>query len=54
MPRKNIQKKLLEQKNKTKIVNVDNNEKKNVYEKIILQNAEHDDNIDLDGVDQIR
>ena len=24
---------------------------KNVYEKIILQNAEHDDNIDFDGVD---
>ena len=40
-------------KNKTKIVNVDNNEE-NVYEKIILQNAEHDDNIDLDGVNQIR
>ena len=34
-------------------VNVDNN-KENVYEKIILQNAEHDDNIDLDGVDQPR
>ena len=49
MPRK----KLLEQKNKTKIVNVDNNEE-NVYEKIILQNTEHDDNIDLNGVDQIR
>ena len=32
------------------IVNVDNNEE-NVYEKIILQDAEHDDNIDLDGVD---
>ena len=53
MPRKNIQKKLLEQKNKTKIVNVDNNEE-NVYEKIILQDDEHNDNIDLDGVDQIR
>ena len=25
---------------------------KNVYEKIILQDAEHNDNIDLDGVDQ--
>ena len=24
---------------------------KNVYEKIILQDAEHNDNIDLDGVD---
>ena len=23
----------------------------NVYEKIILQDAEHDDNIDLNGVD---
>ena len=39
--------------NKKKIVNVDNNEE-NVYEKIILQNAEHDDNIDIDGVNQIR
>ena len=38
---------------KIKIVNVDNNEE-NVYEKIILQNAEHDDNIDLDEVDQPR
>ena len=53
MPRKHIQKKLLAEKNKTKIVNVDNNEK-NVYEKIILQDVEHDDNIDLDGVNQIR
>ena len=26
----------------------------NVYEKIILQDAEHDDNIDLDGVDKPR
>ena len=25
---------------------------KTVYEKIILQDAEHNDNIDLDGVDQ--
>ena len=40
-------------KNKTKIVNVDNNEE-NVYEKIILQDTKYDDNIDLDGVDQIR
>ena len=32
-----------------KKVNVNNN-KENVYEKIILQDAEHDDNIDLDGV----
>ena len=35
---------------KTKIINVDNNEE-NVYEKIILQDSEHDDNINLDGVD---
>ena len=28
--------------------------KKMSYEKIILQNAEHDDNIDIDGVNQIR
>ena len=38
---------------KKKIVNVDNN-KENVYKKIILQDAEYDDNIDLDGVDQPR
>ena len=37
-------------KKKKKKLNVDNNEE-NVYEKIILQNAGHDDNIDLDGVD---
>ena len=36
-----------------KRVNVDNN-KENVYEKIILQDVEHNDNIDLDGVDQPR
>ena len=41
MPRKIIRIK------KTKIVNVDNNEE-NVYEKIILQNTEHDDNIVLE------
>ena len=40
-------------KKKEKKVNVDNN-KEIVYEKIILQDAEHDDNIDLDGVDQSR
>ena len=34
-------------KTQKKKVNVDNN-KENVYEKIILQDAEHDDNIDLD------
>ena len=33
-----------------KIVNVDNNEE-NIYEKIILQDVEHDNNIDLCGVD---
>ena len=51
MPRKNINKKLLQLKNKKKKkrVNVDNNEE-NVYEKIILQNVEHDYNINLDGV----
>ena len=36
---------------KPKKKNVDNN-KENVYEKIILQDVEHNDNIDLDGVDQ--
>ena len=45
MPRKNIKKKIIRIKK-----NVDNNEE-NVYEKIILQDAEHDDNIDLNGVD---
>ena len=50
MPRKNINNKLLElKKTKKRKENVDNN-KENVYEKIILQDAEHD-NIDLDGVD---
>ena len=34
-----------------KIVNANNNEE-NIYEKIILQDVEHNDNIDLDGVDQ--
>ena len=50
MPRKNIKKKIIRIKKKTKIVNVDNN-KENVYEKIILQDTKYDDNIDLDGVD---
>ena len=49
MPRKNYQNK----KTKKVRVNVDNN-KENVYEKIILQGVEHDDNIDLDEVDQPR
>ena len=44
----NAKKKLLEYKTK-KIVYVDNNEE-NIYEKIIQQDVEHDDNIDLDGV----
>ena len=35
-------------KKKKKKLNVDNNEE-NVYEKIILQDIEYDDNIDLDG-----
>ena len=48
LKRQNAKNKLLELKKK---LNVDNNEE-NVYEKIILQDAEHDDNIDLDGVDQ--
>ena len=49
MPRKNTKKKIIRIKNKKK-VNIDNNEE-NVYEKIILQDAEHNDNMDLDGVD---
>ena len=40
-------------KQKKKKVNVDYN-KENVYEKIILQDVEYDDNIDLNGVDQPR
>ena len=48
MPRKNYQ-----NKKTKKRVNVDNN-KENVHEKIILQDVEHDDNINLDGVDQPR
>ena len=39
-----IKKKLFSQKNQKKKVNVENN-KGNVYEKIILQDAEHDNNI---------
>ena len=52
MRRKNILKKY-QNKKKTKKeeeVNADNNEE-SVYEKIILQDVEHNDNIDLDGVD---
>ena len=40
----------MNRKNKTKTVNVNNSEE-NVFEKIILQDAEHDDNIDLDVID---
>ena len=40
-------------KPKKEKLNVDNNEE-NVYEKLILQDDKHDDNIDLDGVDQPR
>ena len=47
MPRKNYQNKKTKKK---KNVNVDNN-KENNFEKIILQDTEHDYNIDLDGVD---
>ena len=54
MPKKKIYKekfiRIKKPKKKKKKLNVDNNEE-NVYEKIILQDAEHDDNIDLDGVD---
>ena len=52
MPRKNIKKKIIRIKKtkKKKKLNVDNNEE-NVHEKIILQDAEHEDNIDLNGVD---
>ena len=38
------------EKKKIKAVNVDNSEE-NVNEKIILQDVDYDDNIDLDGVD---
>ena len=51
MPRKKNKEKIIWiKKNKTKTVNVNNNEE-NVFEKIILQDAEHDDNIDLDVID---
>ena len=52
MPRKKYKEKIIRIKKpkKKKRVNVDN-KKENVYEKIILQDAKHDDNIDLDGVD---
>ena len=51
MPRKNIKKTLLKQKNKKKQVNV-NDYEENVNEEIILQNDKYDNNIDLDEVHQ--
>ena len=53
MPRQYIKKIYQNKKTKKKKVIVDNN-KENFYGKIILQDAEHDNNIDLDGVDQPR
>ena len=52
MPRKKYKEKVIRIKKpkKEEEVNVDNN-KENVYENIILQDAEHDDNIGLDRVD---
>ena len=51
--KKKYKEKIIRIKKPKKRVNVNNN-KENVYEKVILQNAEHGDNIDLDGVDQPR
>ena len=51
--KKKYKEKIIRIKKPKKKVNADNN-KENVYEKIILQDAEHDDNIDLDEVDQPR
>ena len=48
MPRKKYKEKFI--RIKQNIVNVDNNEE-NVNEKIILQDDEHYNNIDLDGID---
>ena len=48
--KKKYKEKIIRIKKPKKKVNVDNN-KKNVYEKIIMWDVEHDDNIDLDGVD---
>ena len=48
MPRKKYKEKFI--RVKQNIVNVDNNEE-NVNEKIILQDDEHYNNIDLDGID---
>ena len=52
--KKNINEKYYQnRKKKIKAVNFDNSEE-NVNEKIILQDVDYDDNIDLDGVDQAR
>ena len=52
--KKNINEKYYQnRKKKIKAVNVDSSEE-NVNEKIILQDVDYDDNIDLDGVDQAR
>ena len=52
--KKNINEKNYQnRKKKIKAVNVDNSEEY-VNEKIILQDVDYDDNIDLDGVDQAK
>ena len=52
--KKNINEKNYQnRKKKIKAVNVDNSEE-NVNEKIILQDVDYDDNIDLDGINQAR
>ena len=52
--KKNINEKYYQnRKKKIKAVNVDNSEEY-VNEKIILQDVDYDDNIDLDRVDQAR
>ena len=53
MPRRNIKKNIyiyIIIKEQEEIVNVDDDES-NLNKEINLQNDEHDDNIDLDGVD---
>ena len=51
MPRRNIKKYIyIIIKEQEEIVNVDDDES-NLNKEINLQNDEHDDNIDLDGVD---
>ena len=53
MQRKNKKKNYQNKKKNKKRVNFDNNEE-NIHEKIILQDVEHDDDIDLNEVDQLR